>query len=129
MSKKVISVKSVPAVGPYSHAVEAGGLVFCSGQIPVDPQTGALVSEDISQATRQLLDNMTSVLAEAGLELEDVVKTTIYLVDMQDFAAVNEIYGLYFKTDHPARATVQVAALPRGARIEMDAVAVRPTSC
>ena len=128
MSKKVINVKDVPAVGPYSQAVEAGGLVFCSGQISVDPQTGEVASADIGRATRQVLDNLSAVLAEAGLTLDDVVKTTIYLVDMQDFASVNEIYGTYFPSAYPARATVEVAALPKGARIEMDAVAVRSAS-
>lgn len=126
MSKKVIAVKQVPAVGPYSQAVEAGGFVFCSGQIPIDPQTGLLVVSDIEQATRRVLDNLVLVLAEAGLSLKDVVKTTIYLLDLQDFPVVNAIYATYFDTAFPARATIQVAGLPKGAMIEIEAVAVRP---
>jgi 2-iminobutanoate/2-iminopropanoate deaminase len=125
MTKQVIKINSVPAVGPYSQAVEAGGFVFCSGQIPIDPQTGNLVSTDIGQATHQVMANLVTILAEAGLTFDNIVKTTIYLVDLNDFVTVNEIYGSYFKTTFPARATVQVTALPKGARIEIDAVAVR----
>lgn len=126
MSKKVIAVKQVSAVGPYSQAVEAGEFVFCSGQIPIDPQTGLLVGADIEQATRRVMDNLVLVLAEAGLALKDVVKTTVYLLDLQDFPVVNEIYATYFDTAFPARATIQVAGLPKGAMIGIEAVAVRP---
>ena len=126
MPKDVIAVKQVPAVGPYSQAVEAGGFVFCSGQIPIDPRTGLLVDSDIGQATRRVLDNLMLVLAEAGLSLKDVVKTTIFLADLGDFPMVNDVYASYFKAPFPARATVQVAALPKGAMIEIDAIAVRP---
>jgi len=126
MAKQVIEVKKVPAVGPYSHAVEAGALVFCSGQIPIDPRTGRLVESGIGEATRQVMNNLAVVLGEAGLSLKDVVKTTIYLVNLDDFATVNEIYGSFFDGAFPARSTVQVAALPKGAPIELDAVAVRP---
>ena len=121
-----MSVNKVPAVGPYSQAVEAGGFVFCSGQIPLDPQTGSLAGPDIGKATRQVMANLAAVLGEAGLAMKDVVKTTIYLVNLDDFAVVNEIYGSFFDGEYPARATVQVAGLPRGAHIEIDAVAVRP---
>jgi len=126
MSKEVIAVKQVPVVGPYSQAVEVGGFIFCSGQIPIDPQTGLLAGSDIGQATRRVLDNLILVLAEAGLSLKDIVKTTIYLTDLVDFPVVNDIYATYFVAPFPARATVQVAALPKGAMIEIDAIAVRP---
>lgn len=126
MSKNVIPITKVPAVGPYSQAVEAGGFVFCSGQIPLEPRTGVVVGGDIRAATRQVMANLETVLGEAGLSIKDVVKTTIYLVNLDDFPAVNEIYGTYFDGAFPARATVQVAGLPKGAMIEIDAVAVRP---
>jgi len=126
MSKEVIAGKQIPAVGPYSQAVEAGGFVFCSGQIPIDPQTGLLVDSDIGQATRRVLDNLMLVLTESGLLLKDVVKTTIFLADLGDFPIVNDIYASYFEAPFPARATVQVAALPKGAMIEIEAIAVRP---
>jgi 2-iminobutanoate/2-iminopropanoate deaminase len=126
MAKIVISVNNVPAVGPYSQAVEAGGFIFCSGQIPLDPQTGSLVGPDIGKATRQVMINLAAVLGGAGLTMKDVVKTTIYLVNLADFAVVNEIYGSFFDGEYPARATVQVAGLPKGAQIEIDALAVRP---
>jgi len=126
MPKKVIPVTKVPTVGPYSQAIEAGGLVFCSGQIPLDPQSGTIVGGDIGNATRQVMANLAAVLGEAGLTMKDVIKTTIYLVNLDDFPVVNEIYGTYFDGAFPARATVQVAALPKGALIEIDAIAVRP---
>jgi 2-iminobutanoate/2-iminopropanoate deaminase len=126
MPKKVILVTKVSAVGPYSQAVEAGGFLFCSGQIPLDPQTGTIVGGDIGNATRQAMANLETVLGEAGLAMKDVVKTTIYLIDLNDFPIVNEIYGTCFDGQYPARATVQVAGLPKGALIEIDAVAVRP---
>jgi len=124
--KQVVEVKKVPAVGPYSQAVEAGGFVFCSGQIPIDPRSGRLVESGIGEATRQVMKNLSAVLDEAGLSLQDVVKTTIYLVNLDDFATVNEIYGSFFDGAFPARSTVQVAALPKGVPIELEAVAVRP---
>ena len=126
MPKKVIPVTKVPAVGPYSQAVEAGGFVFCSGQIPLDPQTGVVVEGDIGNATRQVMANLALVLEEAGLTMKDVVKPTIYLVHLEEFPIVNEIYGTYFDEKYPARSTVQVAGLPRGALIEIEAVALRP---
>jgi len=111
------------AVGPYRHTARAAGLVFVSGQIPVDPATGALVETDIRAATRQVLANLAAVLAAENLALADVVKTTVYLADMGDFAAVNEVYAEAFQEPYPARACIQVAALPKGARIEIEAVA------
>lgn len=126
MSKKIIAGSKIPTVGPYSPAVEAGGFVFCSGQIPIDPRTGGVVGPDIGKATRQVMDNLAMVLGAAGLTMKDVVKTTIYLINLDDFPAVNEIYGSFFDGSYPARATVQVAGLPKGALIEIDAVAVRP---
>jgi 2-iminobutanoate/2-iminopropanoate deaminase len=124
--KRTVSTREAPAaIGPYSQAVEAGGFVFLSGQIPLDPVTGELVSGSIQEETRRVMENLKAVLAAAGLSFADVVKTTIYVTDIGDFAAVNEVYGSYFKEEPPARATVQVAALPKGARVEMDAVALR----
>jgi len=113
------------AIGPYSQAFEHGGFVFLSGQIGLDPGSGTLVSGGTAAETEQVLKNLTAVLAAAGLGFEHVVRTTIYLVDLADFTAVNEIYGRYVREPYPARATVGVAALPRGARVEIDAVAAR----
>jgi 2-iminobutanoate/2-iminopropanoate deaminase len=111
------------AAGPYRHAVRADGLVFVSGQIPVDPTTGGLVGDDIRAATRQVLANLAAVLAAENLTLTDVVKTTVYLADMGDFSAMNEVYAEAFHEPYPARACIQVAALPKNARIEIEAVA------
>ncbi len=125
MSQRAVESSSAPkAIGPYSQAIVAGGLVFCSGQIPLDPATGQIVDGDIKVQTRRVLDNLGAVLAAAGVGFDAVVRTTIFLVDLADFNAVNEVYGGYFQKVPPARATVQVAALPRGARVEIDAVAV-----
>jgi 2-iminobutanoate/2-iminopropanoate deaminase len=115
------------AIGPYSQAVaaRAGRLIFCSGQIPIDPRTGELVGAgDVKAETHRVMQNLAAVLAAAGTALDAVVKTTIYLTDLQSFALVNEVYGSYFSGPPPARATVQVAGLPRGAQVEIDAVAV-----
>ena len=111
------------AVGPYSSALRAGQLLFISGQVPANTATGALVTEDIGAATRQVLDNIGSLLSAAGLGFEHVVRTTVYLADMNDFAAMNEAYRSYFSEPYPARSTVQAARLPRDARIEIDAIA------
>jgi 2-iminobutanoate/2-iminopropanoate deaminase len=125
--KDVISTKEAPAaIGPYSQAVRAGQLVFLSGQVALDPATGQLVGGDVVAQTEQVMKNLGAVLAAAGCGFADVVRTTIYLVDMADFARVNEAYGRFFEPPYPARATVQVAALPRGARVEIDAVASAP---
>lgn len=122
---RAISSPHAPAaIGPYSQAIQAGGLVFCSGQIPLDPATGALVTGDIGAETERVMKNLAAVLEAAGTTFANVVRTTIYLTDMNDFAAVNAVYGKWFKDVPPARATVQVAALPKGARVEIDAVAV-----
>lgn len=125
MAKEIISTERAPAaIGPYSQAVAAGGFVFLSGQIPIDPATRALVPGDVRKQTRQVLDNLKAVLAASGASLGDVVKTTIYLTNLADFTAVNEIYAETFSTEPPARATVGVAALPMGAKVEIDAIAV-----
>ena len=116
----------VPAtVGPYRHTAEANGWVFVSGQIPINPETGAVVTNDIRIATRQALTNLASVLNETGLTLSNVVKTTIFVIDLSDFASVNEVYAEFFKPPYPARACVQVAALPKSSPVEIDAIAVR----
>jgi 2-iminobutanoate/2-iminopropanoate deaminase len=124
--KEAIQSDRAPAaIGPYSQAIGDGSLVFLSGQIGLDPSTGALVAGSTGAETEQALRNLAAVLAAAGLSLDDVVRTTIYLVDLGEFAAVNEIYGRHFTAPFPARATVGVAALPRGARVEIDAIATR----
>jgi 2-iminobutanoate/2-iminopropanoate deaminase len=123
--KDEISTSDAPAaIGPYAQAVRAGQFVFLSGQIPLDPATGQLVAGDIAAQTERVMKNLGAVLAAAGCDFADVVRTTIYLVDLGDFATVNETYGRFLKQPYPARATVQVAALPRGARVEIDAIAV-----
>ncbi len=123
--REIISTESAPgAIGPYSQAVKAGGMVFCSGQIPIDPATGEFVSNDVAEQTEQVLKNLTAVLEAAGATLNDVVKTTVFLADMNDFTAMNEVYARYFDENKPARATVQAARLPRDARVEIECVAV-----
>ncbi|BDG01827.1 RidA family protein [Anaeromyxobacter oryzae] len=125
--KTPISTPDAPkAIGPYSQAVEARGArtLYLSGQIPLDPATGELVKGTIEQETQRVMDNLRAVLARAGAGFEHVVKTTIWLTDLGDFAKVNEVYGRCFTAAPPARATVQVAGLPRGARVEIEAVAV-----
>jgi 2-iminobutanoate/2-iminopropanoate deaminase len=123
--KEIISTDRAPAaIGPYSQAVRAGGFVFLSGQIPLDPATGKMIEGDIEAQTRRVMENLAAVLAAAGTSFEKVVRTTIYLTDLGDFAKVNAIYGESFPQQPPARATVQVAALPRGANVEIDLVAI-----
>jgi len=114
------------AIGPYSQAVVAGGMVFCSGQIPLDPATGQMVAGDVSAQTRRVLDNLGAVLAAAGSSFAHVVKTSIFLADLNDFAAVNAVYAEYFTGDYPARTTIQVAALPKGSRVEIEVLATYP---
>jgi reactive intermediate/imine deaminase len=122
--KQAISTKDAPgAIGPYSQAIRSGELLFLSGQIPIDPATGQLVTGDIAAQTRRVMENLRAVLAAAGSSFADVVRTTIYLVDLGHFTAVNEAYGSCFEAPYPARATVQVAALPRGAQVEIDVIA------
>ena len=123
--KEIVSTENAPgAIGPYSQAIKTGGLVFCSGQIPIDPVTGNFVSDDIAGQTEQVLRNLSAVLEAAGSNLGGVVKTTVFLADMNDFAAMNEVYGKYFSENKPARATVQAARLPRDARVEIDCIAI-----
>jgi 2-iminobutanoate/2-iminopropanoate deaminase len=122
--KQAISSPAAPkAIGPYSPAVRAGQLLFVSGQVPSDPKTGDLVSGDIKAQTRQVLENIGTLLEAAGLPYSAVVRTTVFLADMNDFAAMNEAYGSFFREPYPARATVQAARLPRDARIEIDVIA------
>jgi 2-iminobutanoate/2-iminopropanoate deaminase len=124
--KKVISSPDAPAaIGPYSQAIEIGNLVFCSGQIPLDPKTGDVVAGDIQAHTEQVLKNIQAVLKAADLQLTNVVKTTIFLTDMKDFPKVNEVYGKYFPNNPPARSTVGVAALPKGVNVEIEVLASR----
>ena len=121
----VIATDRAPgAIGPYSQAVRSGDLVFCSGQIPLDPLTGQLVEGGIGSQTARVLANLAAVLAAADLKLANVVKTTVFLVSMDDFPAMNEVYARYFHEDPPARSTIGVAALPKGARVEIEAIAI-----
>jgi len=124
MTKETISTDKAPgAIGPYSQAIKVGDLVFCSGQIPIDPVTGEFVSQDVAEQTKQVLKNLSAVLEAAGSGLGKVVKTTVFLADMGDFAAMNDVYAEFFSENKPARATVQVARLPRDARVEIDCIA------
>ena len=123
--RKIIKTENAPgAIGPYSQAVAAGGFVFLSGQIPIDPATGNFVEGGIAEQTEQVLRNLSKVLEAAGTSLARVVKTTVFLADMSDFAAMNEVYGRYFNESPPARSTVEAARLPRDARVEIDVVAL-----
>ena len=121
--KPVNSLSAPAAIGPYSQAIDAGDFVFLSGQVPIDPKTGELVPGDISAQTDRVLDNLAAVLEAAGCSFGDVVKTTIYLIDLGDFQTVNATYAKRFQSAPPARATIQVSALPKGARVEIDAIA------
>ena len=123
--REIIETTGAPkAIGPYSQAIRAGGMVFASGQIPIDPQTGEFVAGGVAEQTAQVLRNLSAVLEAAGASLGQVVKTTVFLADMNDFAAMNEVYGRYFKSEPPARATVEAARLPRDARVEIECIAV-----
>jgi len=123
--REVIATKDAPqAIGPYSQAIKAAGLVFCSGQIALDPATGTVSGSDVAQQTERVLKNLAAVLAAAGSGLERVVKTTVFLKNMGDFAAMNEVYGLHFKTTPPARSTVEAARLPRDVLVEIDVIAL-----
>ncbi len=122
--KKIIFTNEAPAaIGPYSQAVRSGSFLFCSGQIPLDPKSGEIVPGDITAQTQRVLDNIAAVLRAEGLSFDNVVKTTIFLTNLGDFQRVNEIYGSYFKQNPPARSTVQVSALPKGANVEIEVVA------
>lgn len=123
--KEIVSTDKAPgAIGPYSQAVKTGNMVFCSGQIPIDTATGEFVSDDVAEQTEQVLKNLSAVLEAAGSNLNNVVKTTVFLADMNDFAAMNEVYAKYFSENKPARATVQAARLPKDARVEIDCIAL-----
>ena len=125
MPRDPISTPRAPAaIGPYSQAVRAGGTVYLSGQIPLDPATGELVQADIATEARRVFDNLQAVCEAAGGTMDDVARVCIYLTDLSDFAAVNAVMADYFKAPYPARSTIQVSALPRGARVEVDAVLV-----
>jgi 2-iminobutanoate/2-iminopropanoate deaminase len=123
--KEIIQTEQAPnAIGPYSQAVKANGLVFASGQIPIDPETGQFVPGGVAEQTEQVLKNLAAVLEAAGSSLDRIVKTTVFLADMEEFAAMNEVYGRFFKEQPPARATVEAARLPRDARVEIEAIAL-----
>ncbi len=129
MDRKVVRSGEAPApIGPYSQAIEAGDFLFCSGQIPLDPQTGQLVQGDISIQTKRILDNFEAVLRAAGADIKNTVKLTVYLTDLRDFEALNKVLAETFTREPPARAVVQVAALPKNASIEMDLIALKPPS-
>ncbi len=123
-AKRIVKpAKSAPAVGPYNHAVRIGDLLFCAGQIPLDPATGNLVSGDIKAQTERVLLNIKAILDDQKLTFESVVKSTVFLTNLADFAAMNEVYARYFTGNYPARSTVQVAALPKGASVEIEVIA------
>jgi len=123
-SKDVVSTEKAPkAIGPYSQAIKVGGMVYTSGQIAIDPKINQFLDKGIEEQTRLVLDNLKAVLVASGSSLDDVVKTTIYLTNIDDFSKVNEIYATYFSSNKPARSTVCVAKLPKGAKIEIDAIA------
>ena len=125
MQKKALHTANAPAaIGPYSQAVQAGDTIYVSGQLPVDPATGEFAGDDIASQTKQSLENICAVLASAGAGMENIVKTTVFLKDMEEFGAMNEVYARYFPSDCPARAAIQVGRLPKDARVEIEAVAV-----
>jgi len=129
ISKTIIRPAAAPApVGPYNHAVRVGDLLFCSGQIPLDPKTGQLIEGGIREQTRRVLENIRLILADQGLDFSHVVKSTVFMTQLADFAAMNEVYAELFKEAAPARSTVQVAALPRGAQVEIEVIAYYPPS-
>ncbi len=122
--KKVTATAEAPAaIGPYSQAVATGNLLFCSGQIPLNPKSGQLITDDIVAQTECVLENLGAILRASGMNFENVVKTTVFLTDLNEFTAMNDVYKIYFAEPFPARSTIQVAALPRGARVEIEAVA------
>lgn len=121
--EQILTHEAPAPIGPYSQAIKSGGFLFCSGQIPLDPQTGNVVEGDISTQAARVLTNLGAVLQAAGLDYANVIKTTIFLVDMNDFIAVNAVYERYFGVSKPVRSTVAVSALPKGVRVEIDAIA------
>lgn len=123
--REIVATEEAPrAIGPYSQAIRAGNLLFCSGQIPIDPATGEFVSGGVAEQTERVLHNLSAVLSSGKSSLSQVVKTTVFLADMDDFTAMNEVYGRFFGQNPPARSTVQAARLPRDARVEIDAIAI-----
>lgn len=123
--KKVIATQEAPsAVGPYSQAVAVGGTLYCAGQIPLDPTTGELIAGDVAAQTERVLKNLEAVLKANGMTLANVVKTTVFLTDLATFGSMNEVYGRHFQAPFPARSTIQVSALPKGAQVEIEAIAV-----
>ena len=123
--KKIVSTSDAPAaIGPYSQAIRSGPLLFCAGQIPLDPLSGQMASDDISEQAKRVLENISAILRAANLNFGHVVKTTIFLTSMDDFQTVNEIYGSYFRENPPARSTVAVSALPKGAKVEIEVIAM-----
>lgn len=123
--KKIIATSEAPAaVGPYSQAVAVGNSLFCAGQIPLDPATGTLIEGDVAAQTQRVLKNLAGVLGANGMNFANVVKTTVFLTDLANFAAMNEVYARYFTAPFPARSTIQVAGLPKGAQVEIEAIAV-----
>jgi 2-iminobutanoate/2-iminopropanoate deaminase len=126
--KTVISTAEAPtAVGPYSQAIAAGPFLFCSGQIPLEPGTGTLIEGDVSSQTERVLQNLAAVLRAHGLRMEHVVKTTVFMTDLANFGEMNAAYAKHFQVDPPARSTIQVAALPKGANVEIEAIALKPS--
>jgi 2-iminobutanoate/2-iminopropanoate deaminase len=124
--KKVILTKEAPApIGPYSQAMEAAGLLFCSGQVSIDPSSGNVITTDVKAQTEQVMKNLEAVLKAGGVSFKNVVKTTIFLTDMKDFATVNEIYGRFFPSEAPARSTIAVAGLPKGVNVEIEMIAAK----
>jgi len=123
MPRKAITSKKISSVGPYSHGIDSNGLIFLSGQIPLDPNTGKLIEGDIAAQTKQCFDNAIGVLEEAGLGLDDVVKVTVYLTDMNDFSVMNDVYKKQFSEPYPARTTIGVVSLPLGAKVEIEMIA------
>lgn len=125
--KTIINTNNAPApIGPYSQAVAANGLLFVSGQIPSNPQTGEIITTGITDEATMVMENLKAILTEAGVGFDSIIKTTIFLTDMQTFAQVNEVYGSYFTSDFPARETVQVSALPKGVNVEISVIALKP---
>lgn len=126
MEKQIINTNSAPApIGPYNQAIKAGSMLFVSGQIALNPETGQLVKDDIITETHQVMQNLRNILAEAEMDFSDVVKSTIFIMDMNDFSQINEVYGKYFSGYFPARETVQVAALPKGVNVEISVIAIK----
>ena len=124
--KKIVATKNAPAaIGPYSQAVEAGGLLFISGQLPIDPATGTMAPSEIKAQTEAVIKNLEAILKAEGLTLENILKTTVFMADLGQFAQMNEVYGRFFSINPPARATVEVKALPKAALVEIEAVAAR----